>query len=51
MAGGPDVRTCVKRRVRLLIQSFDLVPVEPAHFCNWGVQLKGERANAFVLIA
>ena len=51
MAGGLDVRTCLKRRVRLLIQSLDLVPVEPAHFCKGGEQFKGEQANAFVLIA
>ena len=44
------MRTCIKRCVRLLIQSLDLVPVEPAHFAN-GAQFKGEQANAFVLIA
>ena len=44
------MRTCVKRRVRLLIQLQDLVPVESAHFAN-GAQFKGEQANGFVLIA
>ena len=37
------MRTCEKRRVRLLIQSLDLVPVEPAHFAMGERSLKENR--------